>query len=610
MRDLSNRISALKKTFSILFLTAVVFACYAPALQNGFVWDDTALVLRDPLIRSWRLIPTAFDHFLFIDATASNFYRPVQRLSYTLDYAAFAFRPAGYHFMSIFYHAAAVVALWLFGRELLHLSGVEERPRNLVSLAASVAWAVHPVHSSAVIYVSGRADSLAALFGFLGLYLALRSLRSTGPATWLLVVGAGCSFLLSCFSKESGAIFLALWFAILLLRKDWRQMLRAVPVAAFVMAIYFSVRIGANQIPPPPSKTSMPALVRPVVVARAFAEYGGLILLPLNLHMERDVETRPSGFGDASITAASWRELQTLAGILLLAATVWWMVRVRKRDPAVFICLVLALLSYLPVSGLHLLNATVAEHWLYVPSAFFLWAGGLSVARYLVERRPARWTQAAIVAALAIWVAFLCGRTFVRTFDWKDQRRFLEKTMADGGDSARMLINLAGVQLTAGDLDAAQKNLHEALRKEPGQPFALLNLAAVAVKQKEWKVARDILARAIENPLSAPQAHEMLAVVENLESGQIDIRRLRLASRTGPPNWAIEWRYVTLLVETGQVQAAIQELRKVLQTQWYRAETWELLSHLLAKAGRHSEAAEAAANAHAYDVHLARRSGG
>jgi len=82
-----------EKSGAVLILLAAVFFIYAPASRNGFVWDDTALVLRDPLIRSWRLIPEGFNHFLFVDATASDFYRPIQRLTYTLDYPAFAFQP-------------------------------------------------------------------------------------------------------------------------------------------------------------------------------------------------------------------------------------------------------------------------------------------------------------------------------------------------------------------------------------------------------------------------------------------------------------------------------------------------------------------------------------
>src|SRR2546428_13126253 len=104
----------MKRYLAVLLIIIAVFACYAPALRDGFVWDDTALILRDPLIRSWRLIPEAFNHFLFVDATASDFYRSLQRLTYTLDYAAFAVRSGPYHAASILLHAAAAIALFVF----------------------------------------------------------------------------------------------------------------------------------------------------------------------------------------------------------------------------------------------------------------------------------------------------------------------------------------------------------------------------------------------------------------------------------------------------------------------------------------------------------------
>ena len=68
----------LKKFLLPLCLALAIFAAYAPALRNDFVWDDTALILRDPLIRSWQLIPEAFQHFLFIDATPSDEATPLR----------------------------------------------------------------------------------------------------------------------------------------------------------------------------------------------------------------------------------------------------------------------------------------------------------------------------------------------------------------------------------------------------------------------------------------------------------------------------------------------------------------------------------------------------
>jgi tetratricopeptide (TPR) repeat protein len=596
-----------KKYLAVLFIIAGVFASYAPGLRDGFVWDDTALILRDPLIRSWRLIPEAFNHFLFVDATASDFYRPLQRLTYTLDYAAFAFRSGPYHAASILWHAAAAIALFVFAEEVLLAFGIEQRKRLWIAFLAVLVWAIHPVESAAVVYISGRADPLAATFGFFGLYLFLLSLRAIGQRKLFFLFGAGVALLLSALSKETGLIFLAIGIAFFVLKKNWIDMCKAVAVAAFVCAIYFSLRSAAEHIPPPALSAPAPSLVRPIIVARAVAEYGGLILLPLHLHMDRDVETHPSGFNQASLSGAARRELQTLLGIVLIAAVTYWMVRAHKRNPAAFACLLFAVISYLPISGIVALNASVAEHWIYLPSAFFFLAAAVEVGAFLENREPPRRSTIKLGALLLfiVWLAFLGARTFIRTFDWKDQRTFLEGTIVSGGDSARMLINLGDLELSEGKLEDAAVHLHAALQKKPEQPLAVINLAAVALKQNDFKAAREQLQRATKMPLVEAQAHELLAVLENKENGRVDLLRLGLAARTGPPNWSIEKRYVKVLDESGATAQAIIELQVCLRTQWYRAESWQLLSQLFAKAGREKEAAETLARANAYDVHLA-----
>ena len=587
----------MKKILPALFLTLVVFALYAPALRNDFVWDDTALILRDPLIRSWQLVPEAFQHFLFIDATPSDFYRPIQRLTYVLDYAAFVFKPAGYHFTSILCHIGATLALLLLGKELFRLWDVEERKQRWLAFLAALAWAIHPVQTAAVAYISGRADPLAAAFGFLGLYCALRALPAVGSRRSLLLFAGGILFLLSALSKETGLIFPLLWVAILLLKKSWKQILPATVVVVFVGITYLSLRLPAEHIPAPRLRPPAPLLVRPIIVARALAEYTGLILFPIHLHMERDVESHPSGSGEASVAGAAWRELQTLLGLLLMAAAIYWLIRSRTRDPAVFCCLILAALAYVPVSGIIPLNATIAEHWLYLPTAFLFLAAALAISRWRIP-------FPALAGVLALWLIFLGTRTCLRTFDWKNQRTFLERTMAAGGDSVRMLINLGGLELQEGHLDTAKKHLEAALIREPNQPLAVINLAAVALRQNDFAAARDLLNRAKDLPLVDAQAYELLAILEFREHNKVDPLRFRLASRTGPPNWKIERRYIEVLDQIGATSAAIGELGACLRTQWYRAESWQLLSRLLSKGGPTREAVESLEQAKAYDVHL------
>jgi tetratricopeptide (TPR) repeat protein len=331
------------------------------------------------------------------------------------------------------------------------------------------------------------------------------------------------------------------------------------------------------------------------------AEYSGLIVFPSNLHMERDVESHPFGPSDASVRGAAWRELQTLLGIVLIAAAIYWLIRSRRQDIAIFGCLVLAALAYLPVSGAFSLNATIAEHWLYLPMAFLFLAVGLAISHLRIPRLL-------LAASVTISVLVLVARTFVYTLDWKNQRIFLERTIAAGGDSARMLINLASQELHDGQLDLAKQHLDAALQKEPNQPFAVINLAVVAIRKNDYAAAREILNRAKDLPVVDAQAHELLAIVELKEHERVELLRFRLASRTGPPNWRIERRYIEALDQTGNHAAAIAELSKCLQTQWYRAESWHLLSRLLTKNGPTREGAEALEQAKDYDVHLTEHS--
>ena len=467
----------------------------------------------------------------------------------------------------------------------------------MIAFFAALVWAIHPVQSAAVVYIAGRADPMATAFGFTALYLGLRGLRATGNRKWTLALGAGLCFLASALSKEMGLMFLLVWLLLVLGQRQPRALSGASAIVAAVLIAYLGLRLPAEKIAPPAPRP-MPLLERPIVVARAVAEYAGLIVFPWHLHMEREVETHPFGFAPASLRAASWRELQTLLGCVLLAAFFYGLWRAR-RDRSIFLPLLLAVVCYLPVSGLVTLNATVAEHWLYLPSAFLFLAAAGALGSLGKSTR-----SKIAVTLVGAWLLFLPGRTFVRTFDWKDQRTFLTRTIADGGDSARMLINLGGLELGEGHLDAARRQLERALEKEPENPLVQLNLAAVEIKERNFSAARTRLKKLVDPPEMRARAEESLAVLENRETGKVNTIRLRLATRLGPANWAIEERYIKALADLGYADRALTELGTCLVVAPYRAESWFMMSELLRKLGRPNEAANALAEAEAKDVHL------
>ena len=82
-------------------------------------------------------------------------------------------------------------------------------------------------------------------------------------------------------------------------------------------------------------------------------------------------------------------------------------------------------------------------------------------------------------------------------------------------------------------------------------------------------------------PELAARAQESLAVLENRETGQVNLLRLRLAARLGPANWAIEKRYIQALADLGHPDRAIAELKTCIAVAPYRAESWEMMSELL-----------------------------
>jgi Flp pilus assembly protein TadD len=298
--------------------------------------------------------------------------------------------------------------------------------------------------------------------------------------------------------------------------------------------------------------------------------------------MERNL----TGVGGESrpglLKRARMREYQTLLGTLLALAFCLWLRWTKRYSPAAFACLLGFLVAYLPVSNLFTLNATAAEHWLYVPGA------------YLIP---------ALAVVYTAWLLFFGARTFVRNADWKDQKTFVEATIADGGDSARMLINLGMLESSSGRPKTAMALFQEALRRAPDQPLARLNLASACIRAGEFSKARELLQKSLDSQETRTEALLDLTALEFKENRRMRIDLLQKAAEFSPTNWPVRRRFITALAETGSVPGAIAELRGLLEQQPYRAESWHLLGDLLLRIGRQDIAKQAFEQAADYDVH-------
>lgn len=600
-------------TLPALVLLLVAIA-YGPALANGFVWDDAALIAGDPTIRSWRSILDGWNQRLFFDQQGSEFFRPLQRLTFTLDYALFELRPWGYHLMSILWHLGAMaafawgsrplVARWLDDGSLPLPEGYVAAERaaweSRLCWMAALIWGLHPVLTAAVTYVSGRADPMAACFTWLAVGLMGRTVTDSGAGPQvrsgtLALAAAAC--LGAALSKEVGLMSFVLCTLALPWRKvGWRLLLGWLVLAALAVAAYFFNR-SALEGDGPGLGAVTPWAARPWLMLEALAEYARLMIAPVDLTMDRSA---PGELPSLRAGLPWW--VLSGAGVLVLAGWVaaFWR---SGRQPVERICLVAAACIYLPTSNLLSLNAAVAEHWLYQPLQWIVLWACLRVARL----QPA-WTpelRRLLAVVLVAWLALLGLRTAWRQGDWRSNETFFAATLAEAGDSPRMVANL-GVSLATADPVKARELYLEALRRNPGLQRVRISLAALELRYGNFAGVHalvDTLQPARDVEANYWILRSELARAEGSGNGW---REIRQASLLRPLNWRVRRREAELLVEQGKPKEAMLSLADYCADVPFRAEAWDLLAQVAKKAGSPGWK-QAQDEADARDVHLRTR---
>lgn len=603
-----------------LLLGIIGFVVRIPALQGEFIWDDDYLIRTNPFIKSPLLILEVFRHYLFPDSFSAH-YRPVQNISYMADYLLWNTNFYGFHLSSILFHIGSGIFLYLLLQRLFPpvlTRGAQKAMAagpwgdwslsSLLAFLVSLLWVVHPVHSAAVDYVSGRADSLAFFFACGGWLLFLKARELKGRLSRSLIFSlAGFSAVLALCSRESAIIWLVIFlfylFAFDRPMKSWRKW-KVVAACLLVFVAYLGLRqlSGAQLAAGPP--WDWPASLRAVLMLRALGDYGRLMLFPSNLHMERTV-FNPAAFNSEK-TRREWIELEylSIAGLIVIAALVLFTLRRGEGQRVRIFGAAWFIVAYLPISNLIDLNATVAEHWLYLPSVGFL----IFLAGCALDL-PARWRRASVAFALAAVVG-LGVRSTIRSSDWISNETFARHTIASGGASIRIVLLLAQVYSNRGDYTGAEKLLHKALQLCPDYPSARNNLADTLVHEGKKKEAEALFAdatRAAHGIMNEyPRTWVAALNLAHLRHTQKDdagaIAVLEKARQDYPDTWELISSESELLRETNKIDASLDLVRPFAQNNWWHHEAWMAVGRLFAQRGDVEAATSALRHASWLDI--------
>ncbi len=425
------------------------FIVYFNSLGGEFIWDDTALIKDNAYIKSWTKVVNIFTESIGSGASAEiNFYRPLQIASYMADYSVWGLNVIGYHLTNILLHVLVALALYWLIFTLYH--------NNWLSFWAAVLFVVHPVHVEAVAYMSGRADSLAALFILLSLIFYIRRGLSNNRKDLIFML---LSCILALLSKEYAVVIPGLLllyshiFKVKLRGKEFLFVLGS--VLSYFLLSRWILNITNENIS---SKATL--LQRLPGFFAAVAEYARILILPFNLHME---------YGSKLV---SFSDPRAILGALFLCLLLSYAFVKKKRGDLISYPLFWYFLLLLPVSNLYPLNAYMAEHWLYLPSmGFFLFMAAVVEPIYRIKK-----TRFIIVLLLTCITLFYSHLTIKQNTYWKDKISFYKRTLRYSKDSPRIYNNLCKAYIDIGNTQEAIIFCEKAVEIKPDFYPAYQNL--------------------------------------------------------------------------------------------------------------------------------------
>lgn len=532
----------LRALLPVLLIIAAGIIVYANSLSGKFIWDDEMLLIVRSNITPQELLSPAKLFAKDIQKIGLGaikqyfFYRPLQVLSYIWDYSFWNFNPAGYHLTNIVLHILAGLCLyWLIN--LLYKD-------RIVSLFASLLFVVHPIHTEAVSYISGRADPMATLFVLLAIIFYVKYTRSPSVVLFTVIL---ISYFLALISRENALILPLL---LILYHYAFGEKARRGPlIAVFSLAlVYILMRLTSLKTILPHLSAGTTFLERLPGFFAAITVYVRLLFLPINLHME---------YGNMIFT---FSDPIAILGVVIFISLLLCLF-INRKNRFIFFSLSWFIITLLPQSNLYPLPSYMAEHWLYMPSiGFFILAGTLLSRLY--EKRALKMLGIIAIAGLVAFYAYL---TVNQNRYWHDPITFYKTTLQYVKNSPRIYTNLATIYSRNGDYNKAIPLYKKAIELDPKFVIAYSNLGIAYYNIGETDNAINTLLKAIEISPSSPDAYNNLGDIYN-KMGRYDdaIAMFRRSFELNPGAMDICHNLARALIRAGRPSESIPLLEKVL----------------------------------------------
>ncbi len=393
---------------ALTLLIGAVWMVYGRAVDSPFLFDDRISVLGNPsIVRLWPLIGDAEQRGpLNPPRSLPTSGRPLVNLSLALNYHFGQLDPAGYHVFNLIVHLLSALLLMAIVRRTLRLECFRARfdqASGPLSFLVALLWAIHPLQTETVVYVTQRTELLVGFFYLATLYASLRYWSAPSPATratWLALSTLAC--LAGMASKEVmvTAPVVVLLFERTFISGSFRQSLRKSWPLYLGLALGWGLLLALNYTSPRSDTAgfhlAVPAYTWWLTQTKVLLLYLKLTIWPwpLSIHYEMPYLTTLS-------SAWPW-----LIPVVLLGIATLYLLWLRSAIGFGGACVLLILSPTLIVP---IVSEVAAERRMYLPLAALaalVVIGGYRIAQQMhqrlardAERRSTRPWPIALVAS-------------------------------------------------------------------------------------------------------------------------------------------------------------------------------------------------------------------
>jgi protein O-mannosyl-transferase len=572
--------------FQIMLLMAVVLGVYYPALSvpmNSL--DDPGIfhfLLNNDRVNLW---------YLFFPGASGGYYRPLLQLSFLCDKYVWGFDESFLHLTNILLHLCNTLLVFLLARKVCRSNSWSFGGAFLAALL----FAIHPLNSESICWISGRTDPLAGFFLLLSVWALLQRSRPV-----LSSFMAALCMLLGCLVKETAIFYLpaALIFPFYLTPAAEKD--SALPVVArrnlFHFAVfltagagYFLLRAlaftGGDEAASQAITRIIPIehpdlLLRLRMVFKVMGFYGKKLFMPF-----------PLNFAITKIPDA-----YLFLGLLVLAIVTYLAFR-RSLVSFFWVCAAAIASSSLVIALLNTTWTPLAERYMYIPSAFFL----IALVPALCQWEAIRLRRSLSVAAVVLLVAVAGYGTVIRNLLWQDNLALFQDAERQNPGFMPVRNEIATALKHQGKTREALE-IYKSFEAQPelkNYQYGMLSKAGGYVDNGEFAKARTVL----REVMKTPGKQEVLILEKMLETSKFEISSgkatptavygdtvqclSRLSQITGDPFF--QYRLGVVHLQEKHDDLALASFRAVCKTAgpdvYYRKPAEKLVARLAAKPG-------------------------